>query len=81
MSIRIPRGKSDAVIDRIVEALRAYEADHPVHRSISTARMRSPYGSGSLTPSSPVGVRSSVARKHGNTWMHCPMRFNPTSAP
>jgi hypothetical protein len=29
MSIRIPRGKSDEVIDRIVEALRGYEADHP----------------------------------------------------
>ncbi len=29
MAIRIPRGKSDEVIDRIVEALRAYEADHP----------------------------------------------------
>ncbi len=29
MSISIPRGKSDEVIDRIVEALRAYEADHP----------------------------------------------------
>jgi len=29
MSINIPRGESDEVIDRIVEALRAYEADHP----------------------------------------------------
>ena len=29
MSINIPRGKTDAVIDRIIEALRAYEADHP----------------------------------------------------
>jgi hypothetical protein len=29
MSISIPRGKSDEVLDRIVEALRAYEADHP----------------------------------------------------
>jgi hypothetical protein len=32
MSISIPRGKSDEVIDRIVEALRAYEADHPSAR-------------------------------------------------
>lgn len=29
MSIHIPRGKSDEVIDRIVEVLHAYEADHP----------------------------------------------------
>jgi stress-induced morphogen len=29
MSINIPRGKTDAVIDRIIEALRAYEVDHP----------------------------------------------------
>ena len=29
MSIGVPRGKSDPVIDRITEALRAYEADHP----------------------------------------------------
>lgn len=29
MPIRIPRGKSDAVLDRIVETLREYEADHP----------------------------------------------------
>ncbi len=29
MAINIPRGKSDAIIDRIIEALRAYEADHP----------------------------------------------------
>ena len=29
MSISVPRGKSDEVIDRIIEALRAYEADHP----------------------------------------------------
>lgn len=29
MSINIPRGKTDAVIDRIIEALRAYKADHP----------------------------------------------------
>jgi hypothetical protein len=32
MSISIPRGKSDEVIDRIVEALRAYEVDHPSAR-------------------------------------------------
>jgi hypothetical protein len=29
MSIRVPRGNSDAVISRIIEALRTYEADHP----------------------------------------------------
>ena len=29
MSINIPRGKSDEVIDRIVEALQEYQADHP----------------------------------------------------
>lgn len=29
MAIRIPRGKSDAVIEGMIEALRAYEADHP----------------------------------------------------
>jgi hypothetical protein len=29
MPIRVPRGNSDEVIDRIIEALRAYEADHP----------------------------------------------------
>jgi len=29
MAINIPRGKSDEVIDKIVEALRAYETDHP----------------------------------------------------
>jgi hypothetical protein len=29
MSIRVPRGNSDEVINRIIEALRAYEADHP----------------------------------------------------
>jgi stress-induced morphogen len=29
MSVSIPRGKSDAVIDRIIEALRAFETDHP----------------------------------------------------
>jgi len=29
MSISVPRGTSDEVIDRIIEALRAYEADHP----------------------------------------------------
>jgi hypothetical protein len=28
MAIRIPRGKSDEVIDKIVEALRPYEVDH-----------------------------------------------------
>jgi hypothetical protein len=28
MAIRIPRGQPDEVIDKIVEALRAYEADH-----------------------------------------------------
>lgn len=32
MSISIPRGQSDEVIDRIVEALRAFEADHPSAR-------------------------------------------------
>ncbi len=29
MSIRVPRGNSDEVINRIIAALRAYEADHP----------------------------------------------------
>ena len=29
MPITIPRGKTDAVIDAIIEALHAYEADHP----------------------------------------------------
>jgi stress-induced morphogen len=29
MPINIPRGKSDDVIDRMIEALKAYEADHP----------------------------------------------------
>jgi stress-induced morphogen len=29
MAIKIPRGDSDPIIDRIVEALRAYETDHP----------------------------------------------------
>lgn len=29
MPIDIPRGTSDGVIDRMTEALRAYEADHP----------------------------------------------------
>jgi len=29
MSIRVSRGISDKIIDRIIEALRAYEADHP----------------------------------------------------
>jgi hypothetical protein len=29
MAIRVPRGKSDEVIERMIEALRAYEADHP----------------------------------------------------
>ena len=29
MSINIPRGESDEIIERIVEALRVYEADHP----------------------------------------------------
>jgi hypothetical protein len=29
MSISVLRGNSDEVIDRIIEALRAYEADHP----------------------------------------------------
>jgi hypothetical protein len=32
MSVNIPRGNSDAVIDRIIEALRAYETDHPSAR-------------------------------------------------
>jgi stress-induced morphogen len=29
MSINIPRGTSDGVVERMIEALRAYEADHP----------------------------------------------------
>jgi stress-induced morphogen len=29
MAINIPRGKSDEVIERIIEALRVFEADHP----------------------------------------------------
>src|ERR1039458_1708460 len=29
MSITVSRGNSDEVIDRIIDALRAYEADHP----------------------------------------------------
>jgi hypothetical protein len=29
MAINIPRGKSDETIERIIEALRAFEADHP----------------------------------------------------
>lgn len=29
MAINIPRGKSDETIEKIAEALRAYEADHP----------------------------------------------------
>jgi stress-induced morphogen len=29
MSINIPRGRSDAIIEGIIESLRAYEADHP----------------------------------------------------
>jgi hypothetical protein len=29
MSIIVARGNSDEVIDRIIDALRAYEADHP----------------------------------------------------
>lgn len=29
MSIKVPRGNSDEVINRIIDALRAYEADHP----------------------------------------------------
>ena len=29
MAINIPRGKSDGVIDKIIEALRQYEVDHP----------------------------------------------------
>jgi len=29
MAINIPRGKSDDVIDKIIEVLRQYETDHP----------------------------------------------------
>ncbi len=29
MSINIPRGQSDEIIENIIESLRAYEADHP----------------------------------------------------
>ena len=29
MSINIPRGGSDSVIERIIEALQAFESDHP----------------------------------------------------
>jgi stress-induced morphogen len=29
MAIQIPRGSSDPIIERIIEALRSYEADHP----------------------------------------------------
>jgi hypothetical protein len=32
MAINIPRGGPDEVIDRIIEALRPYEADHPGSR-------------------------------------------------
>ena len=28
MSINIPRGQSDEIIENIIESLRAYEADH-----------------------------------------------------
>ena len=38
MSINIPRGQSDAIIENIIESLQAYEADHPnaQDRSLST---------------------------------------------
>ncbi len=29
MAIKMPRGTSDSVIERIIEALRAYEVEHP----------------------------------------------------
>ena len=29
MSIKIPRGETDGILDRIIEALRTYESDHP----------------------------------------------------
>jgi hypothetical protein len=29
MAINIPRGESDEIIERIIEALQAYEVDHP----------------------------------------------------
>src|SRR5262245_39825931 len=32
MPIRIPRGEPDAVIERIIGALRAYEVEHPIAR-------------------------------------------------
>src|SRR5262249_21971387 len=32
MSINIARGESDGVIERFIESLRAYEADHPKAR-------------------------------------------------
>lgn len=34
MSIGISRGESDPVIDRMMEAIRAYEADHPNARIV-----------------------------------------------
>jgi hypothetical protein len=37
MAIKIPRGDSESVIDRIIEALRAYEAAHP-HAQIDLYR-------------------------------------------
>ena len=40
MSIKIPRGNSDEVINHIIEALRAYEADHP-HAQIDLYRQNS----------------------------------------
>jgi hypothetical protein len=29
MAIRIPRGKSDAILERFIDVLRGFEADHP----------------------------------------------------
>ena len=32
MAIEVPRGPTDAVIEQMMEALRAYESDHPTSR-------------------------------------------------
>lgn len=38
MDIRVTRGKSDDIIDRIIAVLRTYGKDHPRARSISIAK-------------------------------------------
>ena len=67
MSINFPRGKSDEVIDRIVEALQEYQADHPGRRidlyrqNAVSVRVRI------VDPEFAGRTRSSGARKSGNT--------------